>query len=216
MKGKKNTFSAVKFRRGFAGLVVLMSVAIIMLLMAIQMKAFFKTPLEPATPIVDINRPWLERDKILDSDRLISLPEAPKPELSKPIQITADVRREEKPRGKITVEFATSGEVSGNWKCSYAYQDRQYSYTADFKGNIDIEDTYVDQNDNEDESQLFFITRGSYTKTIANQSTGVSSDTEGCVYVTGWLGPDHSAHGRITITTDEIWSAVYTWNAEAK
>ena len=216
MKEKNNLFPAVNFRHGFAGLVVLVAIAIVMLLMMMQMKAFFRTRPKPLIPITDINRPWLESDKILDSDQLITLPEPPKPQLSKPIQIAADVRREENPRGKITIEFATNGEVSGKWKCSYAYKDRQYSYTADFKGNIDVEETYVDRDDRSDESQLFFITRGDYTKTIANQNTGESSDTEGCVYVTGWLGPDHSAHGRITITTDETWSAVYTWNAEGK
>ena len=187
-----------------------------MLLAMMQMKTFFRTPPEPLKPITDINRPWLECEKILESDRLISLPEPPKPQLSKPIQIATDVMREEDPRGKVTLEFATSGEVSGNWNCSYSHEQRQYSYTADFKGNIDIEDTYVDQNGKADKSQLFFITKGTFIKTIVNQSSGISSQTEGDVYVTGWLGSDYSAHGRITITTDETWSAVYTWNAEAK
>ena len=215
MKEKK-TFSPVEFRRGFAGLIVLVTIAIAMMLVMIQMKAFFRTPPKPLKPITDINRPWLECEKILESDRLISLPEPPKPQLSKPIQIATDVLRETEPRGSVTLEFATSGEVSGNWYCSYWHEQRQYSYTADFKGNIDIEDTYVDQNDKADKSQLFFITKGTFIKTIVNQSSGISSETEGDVYVTGWLGPDYSAHGRITITTDETWSAVYTWNAEAK
>ena len=144
------------------------------------------------------------------------MPDPPKPQLSKPIRIAADVLREGNPRGIITLEFATNGEVSGKWDCSYAYEQSQYSYAAGFKGNIDVEETYVDQDGNQDESKLFFITKGTFTKTTANQTSGISSGTDGCVYVTGWLNPDHSAHGRITITTDETWSAVYTWNAAAK
>ena len=203
-------------RNASAMLLVLMVVAIIMILSVIQIKTLFKTPPKPSKPITDINRPWLESDRILDQDRLISLPEAPKPLLSKPIRIVADVRREGNPRGRITLEFADNGEVSGKWGCSYAYEQSQYSYTAGFKGNIDIEATYVDQDNKKDESKLFFITKGTFTKTTANQTSGISSDTDGDVYVTGWLGPDHSAQGRITITTDETWSAVYTWNGGPK
>jgi hypothetical protein len=216
MKKNKNAFLPVKFRRGIAGLILLIGIAIVAMLMMIQMKAFFRTPPKPFKPITDINRPWLQCDKILDSDRLITLPDPPKPQLSKPIRIVTDVRREENSRGRITLEFAETGEVSGNWKCSYAYEERLYSYKADFKGNIDVEETYIGKDGKEDKSKLFFITKGRFTKTTANQSSGISSDTEGDVYVTGWLSPDHSAHGRITITTDETWSAVYTWNAGAK
>jgi hypothetical protein len=216
MEQKRNAFSSAKFRRGFAGLAILIVVVIMMLLMMMQMKTFFRTPSESGKSITDINRPWLQCDKILDSDRLITMPDPPKPDMSKPIRIVTKIHREENPRGGITIEFTPNGEVSGNWQCSYAHEDRTYSYTADFKGNIDIEETYVDPDGKEDESKLFFITKGRFTKTTVNQSSDVSSETEGDVYVTGWLSPDHSAHGRITITTDETWSAVYTWNAGAK
>ena len=203
-------------QKGNASLLLLIGVAIIMVLAVIQFKAIFKTPPKPKRPILDINRPWLEADGLLNQEQIISMPESPKPLLDKAVILVADVSRDQKPRGTIRLEFTDNGEVSGTWNCDYESSNQHYNYIAKFNGNIDIEETYTAEDKTEDESKLFFITRGDYTKTTSSLSTETSSDNKGTIYVTGWMNPDHSASGKITITTDETWSAVYTWQSNSQ
>ena len=203
-------------QKGSASLLILIGVAIMMMLAAIQFKSFFKTPPKPKRPILDINRPWLEADGLLNSEQIISMPEAPKPLLNKAVILVADVSRDQKPRGTIRLEFAGNGEVSGTWNCDYESGNQHYNYIAKFNGNIDIEETYTAEDKTEDESKLFFISKGKYIKTTASLSTTMTSSNDGTIYVTGWMNPDHSASGKITITTDETWSAVYTWQSNGQ
>jgi len=61
-----------------------------------------------------------------------------------------------------------------------------------------------------DESMLYFITKGTYKQACRNTEAGTETSEAGLVYVTGWLCPDYSVNGLVTITTDRSWSASYT------
>jgi len=197
---------------GFAMLLLLVAIAILALLYVIQMDAFFG-PVAPGRQSTAKHRPWLEEDRIVPTDRLIKPPGPPKPELNEPFTLTAPVFIDDSKRGTVALDFTVAGEVSGSWHCEYSHDNRDYAFDAAFTGNIDITNTYS-KGETTDESKLYFITKGNYTQTVYNVEAGSETSEQGLVYVTGWLGPDYSAEGLITITTDKTWSATYTWQAE--
>lgn len=197
------------YGRGFVLLLVLVAVAILALLYVIQIDAFFG-PVAPGGRTPAEHRPWLEEGRIVPSDKLIKLPEPPKPELNKPLTVTARVQLDESERGTVILDFTVAGEVAGAWHCEYSHDNRNYTFDASFAGNIDATKTYS-KGKATDESKLYFITKGIYSQTGYDVVAGTETFEQGLVYVTGWLSPDYSAEGLITITTDKTWSAAYTW-----
>lgn len=202
-----------KDRNGFAGLFILIAVAIMMVLMMIQMKTLFQPGRGYRKSTAPASRPWLQDELLVPDDRLIQLPRPPKPALDKPFSFTVPVTRKDNDRGEITIDFLTTGEVAGTWQCRYSHENIDYTYNATFKGNIDVSNTYSDKQ-GEDLSKLYFFTKGDYSQTIYNRESEEESFTEGLVYTTGWMDPDHSVSGTITITTDRSWSADYQWQSQ--
>jgi hypothetical protein len=196
-------------RGGFALIIILVAMVILMLLYLIQMDTFFGPVAHNQQRQME-HRPWLEEDRIVPSDKLIKLPEPPKPELNKPLAVTARVRLDESERGTVILDFTVAGEVTGTWYCEYSHDNRNYTFDAAFAGNIDVTKTYS-KGKITDESKLYFITKGTYRQTGYDVVSGIETFEQGLVYVTGWLSPDYSAEGLITITTDKTWSAAYTW-----
>ena len=201
-----------KDRAGFAGLFILIAVAIMMVLMMIQMKTLFRSGGGYRKSTAPPSRPWLQEELLVTDDRLIRLPRPPKPALDKPFSLTVPVTRKDNDRGEITIDFATTGEVAGTWQCRYSHENIDYIYNATFKGNIDVSKAYSDKQA-DDPSKLYFFTKGDYSQTIYNRRSEEECFTEGFVYTTGWMNPDHSVSGKITITTDRSWSADYQWQA---
>jgi hypothetical protein len=193
--------------RGAALLLLLIAIAILALLYTVQIDTFFGTGRRGGRSAPE-HRPWLEESRIVPGDKLIPLPEPPKPTLDEPHTLTAAVSLDGSDRGTATLDFAISGEVSGTWYSEYSSQARDYIMEADFAGNIDIDKTWT-QGETTDESRLYFFTMGTYKQTAYNAEAGTEIPDEGIVYVTGWLSADYSASGLITITTDRTWSATY-------
>ena len=209
-KKRKAVIAGLKTHRGFALLIVLIAVAIIMILYMVNMSAIFQL----GSGHKPTEKPlWDEENRILGPNVFIRLPKPPKPSLNEPVSLTATVTRNGKYRGDITIEFNTIGEVTGTWLSSYEHIGDKYTFEADFAGNIDISKTYV-VDGKTDKSKLYFITKGKYIQTVFNKKTENLSATEGIIYVAGWLRPDYSAAGRIVITTDKTWSAEYLWQSE--
>ncbi|MCK5172435.1 MAG: hypothetical protein KAR47_03540 [Planctomycetes bacterium] len=195
---------------GSALLMLLITVAIVMMLYFADFRAIFGPGITTRSSRSEY-RPWLDEHRIANPDKIIEMPKPPKPTLDDPVSLVANVTREGSDRGKLKLRFSNVGETAGRWRCQYSHQDRDYTFDSEFAGNIDAEKTYS-QGPETDGSQLFFITRGSYRKTIRNTATDVLTAEEGIVYVTGYMKPDHSAAGLITITNqDHSWSASYQW-----
>jgi len=195
-------------RRGAVLLLLLIAIAILAILYVVQMDAFFG-PVLPGGRAAAEHRPWLEEYRIVPGDQLIKPPQPPKPAISEPLTLNARVQLAESDRGTAILKFAVSGEVSGTWNCEYSHDDRGYRFDASFAGNIDVTKTYSEE-EVADESQLYFIMKGTYKQTAHNIETGIETSEEGLVYVTGWLHTDYSVSGLVTITTDRTWSATYT------
>ncbi len=198
-------------KNGFAVLIVLVAVAIVMMLYMVNMTAIFG----PGTSTAPRERPlWEDEDRIVGLDVFIKLPKAPQPSLDDSVAVMGQVTRKDSYRGDIAIEFNTVGEIAGNWHGSYRHDNKKYTFEAQFAGNIDVSKTYS-ADGRIDKSKLYFITKGEYTQTVLNEKTENSSATQGIIYVAGWLSPDYSAHGKLAITTEERdFSAEYLWQSE--
>ena len=207
-KLKTNHYSV---HSGFVLLIVLVAVAIMMVLYFLDFSVIFGPGIKTKSGAAE-SRPWLEENLIAEPDKLIELPKRPKPALDEDFSLTAQVTRDDDKRGEVIIDFADNGQVSGSWQCQYSHDKRNDSFEAAFAGNIVADKSYSDEKTN-DPSKLYFITKGNYIQTIYNPAKNRQSSTEGTIYVTGWLNPDYSAFGLITITTDKKWSAVYNWQS---
>ncbi len=200
-------------RQGSALLAVLLAIVILMLVYYIDVTTIFGPSLPRKTDKPQ-SRPWLDEERIVSAEKLITLPKPPKPQLDEAVTLNAAVTREGDDRGQLIIEFSSDGSVTTFWSCEYAQADRYYAYTAESAGNIDVSKEYID-NEILDASKLYFITKGEYEKTIQKlEPPPLPMDSEeGTIYVTGWLGADYGGQGKITITTDETWSIDYEWRS---
>lgn len=201
--------------RGALALASLIVVAIIAILCFMQVSSFFSISVPPGSKGGNYRKPWHDEDRLLGADAVIELPSSPKLELDESFVLEADVTRNNEDRGVINLEFMDNGKVNGSWYCSYSYDGKHYTCEAAFSGNIDVEVTYKNDQGKKDKTQLYFITKGNYTKEAYTESTGNSSIENGIVYVTGFIKPNYSASGKLTITTDKEWSAQYQWQSKA-
>ncbi len=197
--------------RSFLALAALIVIAIIAILYFMQISSLFRISVPPGSKGKTYRKPWHDEDRLLGPDTIIELPKPPKPGIDEPFTLEADVTRNDQNRGVITLEFMDNGKVNGSWYCSYSYDEKHYTCEAGFSGNIDVEVTYRNDEGKKDKTQLYFITKGNYAKETYVESTDDSSIENGIVYVTGFIEPDHSASGKLTITTDKEWSAQYQW-----
>lgn len=197
--------------RGVLALASLIVIAIIAILYFSMMSSFFNISAPRGAGRQSYKKPWHYEERILGPDKIIELPEAPKPSFDKSFTLKPAVSREGRERGALTLNCLDNGVVEGSWKCSYSHDDRHYTYDATFAGNIDVKITYTDDDGKKDQSQLYFITKGSYVKGTYTESTRNSQTENGTVYVIGFIKPNYTASGLLTITTDKEWSADYQW-----
>ena len=191
-------------QNGYALLIVLIAIAILLILYATQMKTLFIPDLPKQQPVGIEERPWLLEEYLIPEDKNVKLPRSPKPQLNEPITLNAGVRRNDAERGTTVIDFDTNGRIRATWQSEYSHDEQAYSITAEMAGNINVKRTYEDPN-GKDKSRLFFIAKGHYLKKMLNSGT----EEKGTAYMLGWLKPDHTANGYITITTDRKWAAAY-------
>jgi hypothetical protein len=193
---------------GFAILIVLAAVAILMLLYFVQIDAFFGGG-PHSQPAGMEQHPWVLEDLLVPEGQDVKLPRSPKPDLNEPFSISAPVRRDEAERGTVTLSFDTHGRMTAQWQCAYEQTGQEYHIDAEMKGNISVKRTYEDAQGT-DKSRLFFIAKGLYTKKPLGDGTAAGGEKGAC-WLTGWLAPDRRVLGHVTITTDETWAAAYSF-----
>ena len=195
-------------KNGFAILIVLVAVAILMLLYFLQIDAFF-SPGQSHEPAGIEEHPWVLEDFLIPDGEDIKLPRRPKLELEEPFSITAPVSRNKAGRGEVAVAFNTDGRIRATWQCIYEQAGADYRVDAQMNGNIHVKRTYQDEA-GKDKSRLFLIARGRYTKTPLSESAETEGE-KGIAWLIGWIGPDRTIQGHVTLTTDQQWAAVYAF-----
>lgn len=200
-------------QNGYALLIVLIAIAIVLILCATQMKTLFVPTNLPKQKTGIEQRPWLLEELLIPAGEKVKLPRPPKPQLDEAFTLNGSVSRDEEQRGTAVVDFATDGRIHAVWETAYSLNEQTHTITAEMDGNIDVKRTFEGP-EGRDKSRLFFIAQGPYLM----KTTGADvsrPDEEGTAWLIGWLKPDRTADGYITLTTDRKWSAVYEWTVEA-
>ena len=206
--------NSIKIRSASALVMLVISLAILLMLYFLSTRAIFRPSRIPKLSRPE-DRPWLEEHRIVSSEVIIDLPETPKPELNEDMSITARVTLDGQDRGQLDLDFDTYGRVSGLWESSFAQENRHTTFKAQSEGNIDISKTYI-QNERQNPSLLYFITKGAYTETVENTKNMQVTTSTGIIYVTGYLTGKYEVFGHITITADKRWSVSYEFNSSVK
>jgi hypothetical protein len=199
---------AGRARRGSVLLALLMGIVILMALYFLDVRTIFR-PTGKVTKSGQV-LPWLEENRLVGPTKFVQLPQPPKPTLEKSRLIQTKVTRDGQERGQLEMEIGADGMISGSWDCEFTQDTREATFAATFEGNVDITKTFQDAQ-GEQPSYLYLYTMGDYTETIYDRKTTRGGVNGGHVYVTGWLRPDGSALGTLTITTDKKWHAEYEW-----
>jgi len=202
---------AGRMRRGSVLLAMLMAIVILMALYFLDIRTIFRPAGRTVNKPGEV-LPWLEEDRLIGPTKFVQLPQPPKPTLEKARSIATTVTRDGQERGQIKMEIGADGMITGSWDCEFTQDTRQATFAATFAGNVDITKTFQDAQ-GEQPSYLYLYTMGHYTETIYDRKTTQGGVHGGQVYVTGWLRPDGSAMGTLTITTDKKWHAEYQWKS---
>jgi hypothetical protein len=181
-----------------------------MALYFMDMRAIFRPPGQKARKPGEV-LPWLEEDRLAGPNKFIPMPAPPKPTLEKERTISAAVYREGDERGQIEMTLGADGTIAGRWNCRFSQGAVEKTFTAAFKGNIDISKTFQDT-DGENPSLLYLYTKGDYSESTSSKEMPETSEG-GLIYVTGWLRPDGNSYGTMTITNDKKWRAEYRWKS---
>lgn len=196
-------------QRGFAVLMVLVAVVILMLLYFVQIDTLFGPGL-PSEPAGIEQHPWVLTELLVPPGEAIKLPRPPKLRIDAPLSITAPVSRNDSDRGTVSIAFEQNGRIHGRWQCTYEQSGVSYRIDAQMNGNIDARRTYRDEQ-GKDKSRLFLIARGQYTKTPLEQAAAGAE--KGVAWLIGWIDPDRGITGHVTITRNEQWAAAYAFSA---
>jgi hypothetical protein len=200
---------STRSRRGSVLLALLMGIVILMMLYFLDVRTIFRPAGRSVNKPGEV-LPWVEENRLVGPTQFVQLPTPPKPTLEKARTISTKVTRDGQERGKINMTIGADGMISGSWDCEFTQDNREATFAATFEGNVDISKAYQDTK-GEQPSYLYLYTMGHYTETIYDRKTTQGGVTGGHVYVTGWLRPDGSAQGTLTITTDKKWHAEYRW-----
>ncbi len=199
-----------KHRRphGFGMLVVLIAVAIVLVLAAIQMKAIL--PSRSSTGPVGIEeRPWLMEEFLVAGGETVKMPKSPKPVLNEPVTVQATALLDGMPRGRVEMTFKPDGRIEAAWESAYSHSEKQYTITATMAGNVVAKKTYTDEAGEKDKSRLFFVAKGRYKKETRSGETVISTE-KGTAWISGWINPDLTIEGFTSMHQTTDWVAVYT------
>ena len=165
--------------------------------------------------------PWTEESLIVDKDsgKQVQEPYPEQAQFTKAVELFVRVNQDDQRRGKMSLLVRPDGMVFGSWNAKYKNKVENISHEVmlgDFEGNIVPSIVYTDQNDEEDQSKLFFITKGNFVmiEELHNNNNRVRR-VQGNIYVTGWIEPDLSATGKLHLTSDKVNQIIYQWRALA-
>ncbi len=165
----------------------------------------------------DINPPWRQWEKlrIRMEQEPVGKPKPTQNQIAKPLFLETKTKLEDKDKGEVELLIKSDGKIEGGWSGSfYISKDVDYQImSCGFEGTIDPQEIYSDVK-GEDNSKLFFITKGGFTILETNNKTGVVRNLMGSIYVRGWLAKDNSIKGELIITSDE--RNFYLFNVEGK
>lgn len=185
---------------------------IVIVLFAVGAAMFFKSSTQgPAGPVQEC--PWVEIDRLVDDISSVNLPESPQRNLGEEINFTVSIKNEEgEKRGRLEITIDPDGLAGAYWNAKYKEGKLEKEFTSSSAGNVDASMLYEDENGTDD-SQLFFMTEGTFLLQAFTQGNARAGGGE--AYVVGWLDDDGSAHGTLVLAPDRKSTTIYEWEKPA-
>ena len=215
---RRQSRGQVPNRPAFALLMLLIVVAIGMLIYYFALSPVDRKTAREQKKSPD-EYPWVEEWRIKDrkgGDAAEQPTSEDQPKIREILEYSVNVQEQRNDRGLVNLTILPDGRVEGGWVAEYDTLSPRMNYTvvkAGFKGNTDPSKIYSDA-DGEDKSKLFFITKGNFLILETNFDNGIVRNVIGNIYVTGWINPDYSITGKITITSDKKSLQAFHWQGE--
>jgi hypothetical protein len=177
---------------------------------------FFQGPAVAVDPDVTEGLPvWKEWRARQARQEAGEKPSAEQPAIAEVLEYETGVELGTEPRGKIALAIYPDGRVRGGWH-GYYYKERKINFeimSGDFEGSIYPKKIHRDEGGAEDASKLYFMAGGQFLLSETDFDKGTVQHRAGALYVTGWLSPDYSVQGNVTITSDERYFETFEWKS---
>lgn len=158
--------------------------------------------------------PWKEWRLRQSSEKPQQEPSEEQPDITETVRFDTNAELRSEPRGEIWLAMHPDGTVMGSWYGRY-YKKPKINFDimgGGFNGHTYPRKIYRGE-DGEDRSKLYFIAKGTFLVAETDFEKDKLIHRSGDIYVTGWVSPDYSAMGKITITSDEKYFETFDWKA---
>ncbi|MFC1676683.1 hypothetical protein ACFL3G_06425 [Planctomycetota bacterium] len=169
----------------------------------------------------NINPPWRQWEQMQNRLRKQAFgpPAKDQPQIPQALIVKTIPIENDKDRGTIDMIILANGSIQADWKGRFFVDDnRDIEFevmTCRPKGNIDPQQIYNDSN-GDNQSKLFFLTKGSYVILETNNDTMKVRNLMGSAYIRGWIDKNYAVTGELIITTDEKHFYLYTFGGWAE
>ena len=205
--------STKPIRLGSALVWFLVVVGLVIVIMLVQ-GVMKKTAKDPDT-CLDLE-PWTEWRLRKSNAKVLEEPSEEQPDITEGVRYDINVNYQDESRGEIDLVIQPDGMVRGAWH-GYYHKEKPKLYFdiqgGDFEGYVCPLKIYQDEN-GQDPSKLYFIAKGNFLILETNFDNGKVKNAIGNIYVTGWINPDYSVTGKITITSDKKSLQAFHWQGQ--
>jgi hypothetical protein len=210
----KIQFSRMMARRGGTG--VFLIVLLVVIFIAVGLVPWWIRKNTPDPDQTEWLTPWREWS-IRESSKkpAVALNEL-QPKITEMLRFEAAISDLENNEDRGDVEFLISpdGQIDGRWSGNY-YKGKKVNCDvtgARYEGSVYPGKIYKDEK-GEDRSRLYFLTRGRYMYHEADFDTSGYKIRKGDIYVRGWIRPDFTVEGDVTIAHEDKTFERYGWKA---
>jgi hypothetical protein len=162
---------------------------------------------------------WNNEELLVGEDDTVSTPADEQPQFEMPLQFKSALTNDAgMSRGDVSFIVGSEGRLSGSWSGEFKFKqgvDHQIM-KGEFYGNIVPSKIYCDENGQEDETCLYYYSKGQYLLLEYDNNTGKVRKFFGTIYVTGWINDQYVAKGEMIITRDKKDFKKYNFEATGR
>ena len=203
------------YRNYFGGMNIYVGFVLCMLVGA----AIFLGPGIYRNLTMDPSLVWNNENFLVGDDDAVGSPTDEQPQFEMPLQFKSALKNEAGlSRGKISFIIDSEGWLSGSWGGEFKFKqgvDHQIM-KGGFAGNIVPSKVYCDENGDEDETCLYYYSKGQYLLLEYDNNKSKVRKFFGTIYVTGWINDEYVATGEMVITHDKKEFKKYKFEATAR
>jgi len=203
------------YRCGFGGMNIYVGFVVCMVAGA----AIFLGPRIYRDLTMDPSLVWNNEVFLVGDDGTVPSPSDEQPQFDVPLQFKSALTNEAGlSRGDINFTIDSEGWLSGSWGGEFVFKkgvDHQVM-KGEFFGNIVSSKVYCDDSGVEDESHLYYYSKGQYLLLEYDNNKSRVRKFFGTIYVTGWINDEYITTGEMVITRDKKEFKKYKFEAKGR